>query len=687
MARRSAAKVLQCAMDTDFGMKVARDHLDLCLEGTLHLLHAVLDEPDALVVMVELLGQLCSLDALQKLPEETVLSILETFVHSTHAPTRSQLAKFLRLVHSHQVSQKMLQRSLESDKFGFSEEQQVRVMQEIFDTRTLAGQAVTQRMARAVAAEEQCPVETDGKDSVQLQVDRFGQALCEAFIANRTKAPRLLLLGRLARVLARNLEQKDFQCQVVLADTTLEGLNSGSWTRVTPLLLPVPEALAQNPTLAAPELFDLVVAMEPMAYLDIAEYADRLRPYIRRREREEERKLDQVQLVCMERKERFEDARDELYSVGYYLADHVEASRKLRTAVLQAGHDVSCLALPSAEKEQRKEMEDQQAQQRKAKREAEDIAKAEQEEEEMVEKTVLQTTLFDPVLMIEEEHVLPVAYDLGDAKDADTLLIWLPGNSEEVALWQGAFQKILETQCAMRILVTGRPQGANHTMPVWHPWSDQATVGRGMEWYEMHDMPTEEAIAKAAKDPASNVSFGRPSVEELHCMQEIEASCKQLFNLLTKELERNEKMKVVLGGFSQGGAVAAFARLSGAAPQIQHRVMSLVCCGSAVPGFQFLASKMQAACLKRRDAPEEEPFPSVYLMHCENDPEVSDRYVQTLLGLCNRFEHPAHLYTFKVDIKEQLPGGPRPIPGVPEQWLPPVMKEVLESCRLHSPGK
>eukprot|EP00434_Breviolum_minutum_P026809 symbB.v1.2.023694.t1/scaffold2189.1/size92612/4 len=87
-------------------------------------------------------------------------------------------------------------------------------MQEIFDTRTLAGQAVTQRMARAVAAEEQCPVETDGKDSVQLQeVDRFGQAICEAFIANRTKAPRLLLLGRLARVLARNLEQKDVQCQ------------------------------------------------------------------------------------------------------------------------------------------------------------------------------------------------------------------------------------------------------------------------------------------------------------------------------------------------------------------------------------------------------------------------------------------------------------------------------------------
>ena len=28
------------------------------------------------------------------------------------------------------------------------------------------------------------------------------------------------------------------------------------------------------------------------------------------------------------------------------------------------------------------------------------------------------------------------------------------------------------------------------------------------------------------------------------------------------------------------------------------------------------------------------------------------------------------------ETQEQLPGGPRPIPGVPEQWLPQVMKEA-----------
>lgn len=34
---------------------------------------------------------------------------------------------------------------------------------------------------------------------------------------------------------------------------------------------------------------------------------------------------------------------------------------------------------------------------------------------------------------------------------------------------------------------------------------------------------------------------------------------------------------------------------------------------------------------------------------------------------------------WKKKTQEQLPGGPRPIPGVPEQWLPPVMKEVQMS--------
>jgi len=644
----------------------------------------VLDDqqPDSLIAIVELLGQICNLGALQRLPEDTVLALLRSFVRSSHSPTRTLLAKFLRLLHSNQVSRETLQRSLESVQLNLSEEQQVRVMQEIFDARSLAGQAVAQQMARAVAAEEQCPVVLSAlKDPLQMQVDGFAQALCEAFLADRTKAPRLLLLGRLARLLARSMDRADLPCQMVLADTTLEGLNTGNhnFKRVTTVLLPMPEALSQNSTFAE-ELFDLVVTVEPMGYLDLAEYAEHLRPHIRRREREEERKLDQVQLLCMERKERFEDARDELYSAGYYLADHDQARPKLRRTVLQAGHDLSCLALPSAEKERRKATETQQAQERKEKREAAEIAKAEQEEEEMVQKTVLQTSLFDPVLMTPEDRKLPVAYDLGIA-EAELLLVWLPGNNEDEALWQAAFQKFLEIYQgdALRIIIAGRPEGPEHRAPVWHSLSDQETVGRGMEWYEMHDMPTEEAIAKAAKDPASNVSFGRPSVEELHCMQEIEVSCKQLFNLLD-EVARNQKTKVILGGFSQGGAVAAFAGLSRAAPvKVQQQLTSLLCCGCAVPGFQYLASKMQAACLQRRDSPEDSPFPSVKLIYCENDPEVSDRYVSTILSLCNRFEHPAALHSFKVEIKEQLPGGPRPIPGLPEQWLPSIMKEVLES--------
>lgn len=484
--------------------------------------------------------------------------------------------------------------------------------------------------------------------------------------------PRWLIFGRLARGLARSL---DGSCQIVLADTSLERLSEGPWKGVTCILLPVPEALHTNPELASPALFDLVVAAEPMGYVDLSEYSSALRPFIRRRAKEDERKLDQVQLLCVERRERLEDARDELYSAGYYLADHDEARPQLRSAVLQAGHDVSLLALPSAEKEQRKAKEQREAQERKAQREAVEVAQAEQEEEEMVQKTVLQTTLFDPVLMTPEERVLPVAYEVGKPS-AELLLVWLPGNTEAAETWSAAARAVEgESASGLRIMVTERPAGG------WHSWSDKATVARGMEWYEMHDMPTDEAIAQAAKDPATNLSFGRPSVEELQCMQEIEVGCKQLFNLLQAEVAKHPKTKVILGGFSQGGATAAFATLSGAAPpEVQERLIALVPCCCAVPGFQFLASKMQAACLRRRDLPEESPFPSVHLMYCRNDLEVSDHYVQTILGLCNRFEHAAQLQSFEVNIQEQLPGGPRPVPGRPDVWWPRLVTQALKAA-------
>eukprot|EP00913_Durusdinium_trenchii_P034853 g32601.t1 len=194
--------------------------------------------------------------------------------------------------------------------------------------------------------------------------------------------------------------------------------------------------------------------------LDIAEAMDA------EQEETKERALQPVQLLCVERRERLEDARDELYSAGYYLADHDEARPQLRSA----------------------------AQERKAQREAVEVAQAEQEEEEMVQKTVLQTTLFDPVLMTPEERVLPVAYEVGKPS-AELLLVWLPGNTEAAETWSAAARAVEgESASGLRIMVTERPAGG------WHSWSDKATVARGMEWYEMHDMPTDEAIAQAAKD-------------------------------------------------------------------------------------------------------------------------------------------------------------------------------------------
>lgn len=53
----------------------------------------------------------------------------------------------------------------------------------------------------------------------------------------------------------------------------------------------------------------------------------------------------------------------------------------------------------------------------------------------------MPTCSLEEMSLLAQEHVLPVAYDLGaDAKDADTLLIWLPGNSEADTV--GGFLKV-----------------------------------------------------------------------------------------------------------------------------------------------------------------------------------------------------------------------------------------------------
>ena len=149
--RRSASCVLQCAMDTELGLRVARDHTDLCFTGAVQVLQSVLAdaEPRSIFATTELVGQLCSqLGCFERITEEMLSSLLKFFIRSDHGETRLQLAKLLRLMHANKASKEKLRQCFDSEELGLTEQQQSRVMQEIFDVRTLAGQAVGESLAK-----------------------------------------------------------------------------------------------------------------------------------------------------------------------------------------------------------------------------------------------------------------------------------------------------------------------------------------------------------------------------------------------------------------------------------------------------------------------------------------------------------------------------------------------------------
>lgn len=116
----------------------------------------------------------------------------------------------------------------------------------------------------------------------------------------------------------------------------------------------------------------------------------------------------------------------------------------------------------------------EQARQRKTAREEAEVALAEKEEEEMVEKTVLQTVLFDPVLMAPESRALKVSYALGGG---DLLLVWL---CEVAEMWLEAAQQLVGSHEGLRVLLA----------ECGGSWKDQAVVGQGMEWFEMSGGPS-----------------------------------------------------------------------------------------------------------------------------------------------------------------------------------------------------
>ncbi|CAE8590138.1 unnamed protein product [Polarella glacialis] len=585
-------------------------------------------------------------------------------MRSNHGATRAQLAKLLRLMHADKVTMHVLRHCIEGERLDLDEEQQSRVMREIFDVRTSAGQAKAEGLLRAVQQQERLPADLQ-QASGSKQADKLARAIWDAYLKQRSSKSRVLVMGRLARALSRSLAALSDSCMVVLGDTTLDRL-SDMGQQVQVLLLPAPQDVASEPQIASQELFDLLLVAEPMGYLDVGEYAEKLRPFIRRRELEDEKVADQVQCLVIEARERLEDARDELFSAGYYLADHVEAFPKLRRAAAEDGRAVTLLSLPSAEKELLKRSAQDKALERKSRRLREDEDRAQLEEDEQQQRNLLHATLFDPLLLdpllLDPEAPVArceVAYELGASKDeAEVVVFWLHGNNEDAEVWRPhLFVSPVEAGVGegssgrrLRVVAAIPPEGHQQ----WFQCSDEDAVRRGMEWYEMSDGPTEEAVAKARADAARNVSFGKPSLEELRCLQEIELCCKQLLRLIDDEVGPRTS-KVVLGGFSQGGSVAAYLALSGiASAEMQQRFQALVICCSGVPVFHFLASKMQVGCLAARDEADARiDFPTVHMIYGRDDPEVKDSFVQTISDLCKRFDFPTVVQRFDRDENEE----------------------------------
>merc|ERR1719215_372917 len=180
--------------------------------------------------------------------------------------------------------------------------------------------------------------------------------------------------------------------------------------------------------------------------------------------------------------------------------------------------------------------------------------------------------------------------------------------------------------------------------------SDATAVNFGAQWYELSPGPTPEDVEKAAKDPAANISFGKPSFQELEGLVELEVSCKQLLNFAEVQASSmREGAKIVFGGFSQGGAVAAYAALSGlVSEELRPQLSGVLVCCSGVPVLHFLAPRMQAACLAAReevDGPSAQPV-SIHLLYGRDDPEVKESFVETSHQLYRRFDFPATLHRF-----------------------------------------
>jgi len=481
-------------------------------------------------------------------------------------------------------------------------------------------------------------------------------AIYERYLKAKDR-PRILVMGRIARALCRCFSDKYDTCQVILGDTTLDKLSKNELgNNVAPILLPVPQGIEGDPDLGSQDHFDLVITGEPMGYYDVCEYADKLRPFIKRREKEDDRDSDQVQWVCIEAQDRLEDARDEMYSAGYYKADHDKGLEMLRKVALKMEHDVALFSLPSYEKESWKRTENKQAVERKARREKEEEAQARKDEENEQRRNVLYETLFDSMLSPVEVASLPVAFELGAPQgEADLIFFWLHGNSEAPEARRALLEEaVAAADSRVRIVAATFPEGRSD----WYRWSDEVAVNYGTEFYEMSDGPYDEAIEKAKKEPARNVSFSKPTFAEMQCLEELEPCCKQLLNLAEEEVAGGvaEGARLAFGGFAQGGSVAVYAALSHTAPEeVQSRLCGVMPCCSGVPVLHFLAPKMQDVCLKAQERGISQQPIRVQMVYGKGDTEVKESFVETARDIFKRFDFPVTLSRFEGTDDNRFP--------------------------------
>lgn len=669
--RRSISSLLRCSIDTEMALRVCKDHCNTAVPSIAAYVVGVLEDkdyPESAIEATQALGIILSnFDAWEFVSDSTMVTIVEAFTKSTHKPTRNQLAKFLRLAHSNADAREDLREALEDDRIDFNEEQQARFMQEVFDLGTLAGQEHMHKMIEVAQKEATTPLDMESVPADQelkqaaKALDALTSAVVEAYLKWKP-SPRVLVMGRVARPVCRYLGESQKSCTIVLGETTLDKLDSSEpfGQKVRPVLLPAPVAVPDEPELASKELFDLVITAEPMGYFDIGEYAEKLRPFIRRREKDDERQVDQVQWVCIEHKERLEDARDELYSAGYYLADHDKSLDALKKAAKKLDYDVGLLSLPSDEKEQQKKRDHEKALDRQVKRKQDDEAQAVQEDEEEQRRGVLYETLFDPMLSPPEPFPLPVAFEIGCEREvADVVFFWLHGNGQDPEGYRSVLDQLvadvrdLGEGKHLRVVACSLPEGRES----WYRWSDEVSVNYGMEFFQMSNGPTDEEIEKAEKEAYKNTSFGRPQFEEMQTVEEIELCVKQLLNLVEEEIAGlRESARVVLGGFSQGGSVAAYASLSHFAPEeVQARLHGLVTCCAGVPVQHFLGPKMQAACLALKDKFISEQPLKIQMIYGKPDTEIKESFVETSRDFYRRFNYPTVLQRFEATPEDRFP--------------------------------